>query len=144
LQNSDNIRSGVKKWVYFDPFDESGTLSEFHNFKRRYGFDRSVAGKESRGQGDTRARRVAGKIRYASVQLSVDQCNDNSKEENTLTLEQRRLEEVLDINTTIDTSNELETKRQLLQILRESRVEGAVITSRVRWHESGEKNSSIS
>ena len=44
-----------------DMFDESGTLMQFHNFKRRYGFDRRVAYKESRGKGESRARRIADK-----------------------------------------------------------------------------------
>ena len=57
-------------------------------------------------------------------------------------LELRRLEEVFYINPTTDISSELETKRQLLQRLRESRVVGAIIRSRAGWHELGEKNSS--
>jgi len=70
------------------------------------------------------------KIRSASIQLSVNQCKEKNKEENTLKLELRRLEKVFDINPTTNISIELEPKRQLLQKLRENRVVGAIIRSR--------------
>ena len=103
---------------------------------------RRVADKENRGQREAPAKRVAGKIRYASIQLSVNQCKGNTKEENTLKLELTRLEEVFDISPITDIANKLEPKRQLLQKLRESRVERGITRSRAKGHGLGENNSS--
>jgi len=93
LQISDNFRRGVKKEyamleislvivAYCCNFITSSVVMVLTGESQAW----RVADKESHGQSESRARRVAGKIRYVSIQLTVNQCKGNSKEENTLKL----------------------------------------------------------